>query len=273
VWRNGIMNSKHTSDETSYVAKLQTIGTTSIPIQTTDNTDNRGFGYNFVEDSDFQEYVINNGNFNNCNFFSQSVYNSALDIYYGKKSPFSNIINGGKYQLSDIYDVNSSGAFFLNSTIRNSSIRLSKVVSCDVVNTSLLKGFWSSDGGIKILAADLWSLDLNEGQILSNQSTGIKGTLKLYISEDDLQKLNYGDTFYISKLNKEFIQNLLSEDEKILHKLESKFIIDTYNDFDIKTKIVGGFPEAEQMSVSLKTTKANCNKTHPLKHKAHLKNS
>jgi hypothetical protein len=232
-WRSGLMDSKHTVGEESYSCRLQTIGTTSRPVEIIDTTNNRGFGYNFIEDSNFFQYTINNGNFKNCNF-TFSTQKSALDIYYGvTSSDFNSFINGGKYDLCDLYSIKANGGYFLNSLINNSNFENSKLVSSETINCSLKNGFWSSEGGITIKSAELISLDKTPGLTFESGGSNIEGTLRLYISEEDYFKLNIGDTFYISNINKQTIKNLLTDGQRILHNIESRFIIENFDDYEL----------------------------------------
>ena len=256
VWKNGLMNSKHTIDELSYNCFFKLVGSISTIFQTLDATNNRGFGYNFIEDSIFETFVITNGNFKNCNFSTTFSSKSAIDIFNNISTGFTDIINGGKFELCDIYNVNSSGGYFLNSSIENSNLSRSKVVSSEVVSSSINRGSWSTEGGIRVLGADLWSYEFNEDQLLGTTFSDIRGTLKLYISEEDYFKLEKGDTFYLSKLNKEFVYNLLDDEQRILFGLENRFLLDNYSDNETLTNT------RKKFYVSLKSSNENKYKTY-----------
>ncbi len=250
-WKDGYMNSKHTVEETSFLCGLQKVGSVETIVQSFDNTDNRGFGYNFIENSNFFTYSIGNGNFFNCTFLTQSQMKSALDIYYGLDTPYLSVSNGGRYEFCDIYDLRGNNSVFVNSSIRNSNLLRSKIVSSETINTSIEKSNWSSDGGIKIIGADLWGYDHGQNAVLSGTQASIFGTIKLYISEEDYFKLSKGDTFYISKLNKEFINNIIDDENKILNILENRYLIENYDDHDISSG------NLSKMFVSLKSTQEN----------------
>jgi hypothetical protein len=250
-WLGGFMNSKHTIEEQSFSGKIQDVGGVSTVIQIEDNTNNRGFGYNFIEKSTFFTYSIGNGNFYNCLFVTSSQYQSALDIYYGQGQQFTNVINGGKFEFCNIYDTRGNGGYFINSYIENSNLNISKVVSSETVNTSLNNSYWSTSGGIKLLGADIWSYDYAAGQLLDSPQSNMVGTLKLYISEEDYFKLSKGDTFYLEKINKEVLSELVTDDENILNKLETKFIIDNFEDWDLETN------QNNSIQVSLSSSNEN----------------
>jgi hypothetical protein len=256
VWKDGTMNSKHKIDELSYNCVVKIVGSISQVLQSIDLTNNKGFGYNFIEDSTFETFIINNGSFKNCNLISSDPNNNAIDNYYNSTNKFTNLINGGRFEMCDISQVNSSGGYFLNSSVVNSNLLRSRLVSSESADTTLDGGFWSSEGGVKIVGADIWSYDENQNTILGSTQSIIKGTLKLFISETDYFKLSQGDTFFISKISKDKIINLLTDDQKIYFPLENKFIIDNYFDYtlDKNTK--------RNLQVSLKSSNDNKFKTY-----------
>jgi hypothetical protein len=255
-WLRGYMNSKHTPEELSYLCTIEEIGGVRTIVQSLDNTNNRGFGYNFIENSNFHTYSIGNGNFYNCVFGTESQYKSALDIYYSLDTQFSNVANAGKYEFCEINDMRGNNSTFLNSLVRNSNLLRSKLNSSEVINSTLDRGYWSTDAGVKIIGADLWSYDYNQNTIFNATQSNILGTIKLYISENDYFKLSSGDTFYISNLNKDVISNLLDDDNKILHLLENRYLIDNYDDYDLQSN------NLTKIKVSLKSSKENTYKTY-----------
>lgn len=246
-WNSGVMNSKHTVEETSYLSKIQD----NVVVQTIDFSNNKGFGYNFIQDSLFGMSIINNGNFLNCNFITSSSTFSAIDNYFGFTMSTLNNVNGGKLELCDVYDIKSNGGYFLNSAIYNSNLNKSKLVNSEVINSDLNNGFWSNEGGIKVVGADIWSYDYNPGTILDGTQSDINGTLKLYISEEDYFKLNKGDAFYISKINKDYVLSSLDDDQKILFPLESRYLLENFYDFEISPGV------RNLISVSLKSSHEN----------------
>lgn len=246
-WNGGIMDSKHTLEEESYSARVESYDGLDTVIQNSDSTNNRGFGYNFIEKSNFFTFSISNGNFYDCLFERVSPYRSALDLYYFLSfNPFYNVLNGGKYEYCDVYDLRANNSYFLNSSIENINLRSSKIISSEVINSSILNSSWSGEGGIKILSAELGSYDKNPLSILGGPASDVVGILKLFISEEDYFKLSRNDTFHISKLNKDVILSLLTEEQKILMNIESRYIIDNYDDYDLD----GGSKKELEISLS-----------------------
>lgn len=254
VWENGSMNSKHTTDEKSYSAILRLVGSISNVLQSEDVSNNRGFGYNFIEDSTFNLFTIENGNFKNCNFFNSSDNKDPYEIFYKSNTPFVNVINGGRFEMCDLTNFRSAGGYFLNSSIANSNIRKSKFVSSEVVNSTIDQGAWSTEGGIVIKGAEMCSFDYNEGNILGSTYSKIEGTLKLYISEDDYFKLKKGDAFYIRKINKNIIIDSLTENQRIHFPIENRFLIDNYSDYTLLPNV------KKEIHVSLKSSFENSQK-------------
>ena len=67
-------------------------------------------------------------------------------------------------------------------------------------------------------------------------STTIRGVLKLYISNSELSKFNIGDSFYISKINKDYIISSLNADQKVLLPVEAKYVLDLYFDKEVSSE-------------------------------------
>lgn len=238
-WYSGSMNSKSTTGEKTIYSVLATTG--SRPTETIDFTNNKGFGYNYIEDTNFISGSIFNGNFNNCNIGYPSTF-SATNNYFGSNVEFGTKING-KFELCNIDSVTSNFSTVINCNINNSNLKESTIINSQLINTTADNSTVSDKNSIKILAADLWSREL---------VTGIPiGILKLYISDIDLDRLEFSNSFYIYRTNKEYFLNSLDEDKKILLPYETKYILDLY--FDSESEDV--------ISVSLKTKNDNKLKT------------
>ncbi len=243
IWLSGTMNSKSNPGEKLYNATLKLIpGTTSsIPAQTIDLSNNRGFGYNFIYDSQFQSGVINNGNFINCNIGLPSSY-SAVDIYFGLTQSF-NIDIKGQFNLCDINSANISFSTLTNNGIDNSMVSNSKIINSQVISSSINESEISDSSGIRVLGADVWSYSFDQNL------SGVRGILKLYISDEDLTKINLGDAFYISRINKEYILNNITDFFKVKLPLESKYILDYYFNTELS--------DVSQLSVTIKNKNDN----------------
>jgi len=223
-WITGIMNSKSSIGETVYRASLAN----GKIVQTVDLSNNIGRGLNFMIDSTFRAGTINNGNFENCNVGISSGF-GALDNYYGITQSQSITVNGGQFFLCDFLDSKVSNAILTNTNIYNSNISGTKLINSQVIRSSASgNSEFNTNSGIKILGADLWSYDEISGSPLP--SSTIRGILKLYISDSDLEKLVIGDVFYITRINKQFILSSLDKDQQVLLPIETRFVLDSYLD-------------------------------------------
>jgi hypothetical protein len=253
TWNSGTFNSKSTAADLSYYSVLQNIpGTTiSVPVQTLDYSNNKGFGYNFIIDSNITSGNINNGNFENCNLGTTSTY-SAVDIYYGLTQSFALNINQGSYKLCDIQNVNSNNSNIINSNVNNSIFNNSKLINSQIVNSVANNSQFNADNGIQILSADLWSYDTSVGSTIGPSSSTIKGILKLYVSDLDIDKLILGDSLFISRINKDYVINTIDNQQKIKLPIETRYFLDSYFDKELTSN---------KITVSIKTKGNNKYKT------------
>lgn len=230
IWNSGPMNSKSTSGEKSYYTTYENRDTP--PVQTIDFSNNRGYGYNLIEDSIILSGVIQNGNFENCNLGRGTTF-SALNVYFGQTYSYDLKLSG-LYTRCDLNGISSERAKFKNSNIINSSLLSTNLVNSQIYRSSANSSTFTDEEGINVLSADMWSYiyDLT-------LETSIRGTLKLYISDNDARKVNTLDSFYLTKINKNLFLTNLSNDEKIKLPIETKFLFDIYSDFELdNNKIV-----------------------------------
>src|SRR5574343_182344 len=197
-WNNGTMNSKSLSTEQSYYSNLDQNG---FPVQTTDFSNNKGFGYNFGIDSSIITGSISTGNFYNMNIGSFSATYSSTEIYYGLSQSMSVALNGGQYKFCDMYftDINSSS--IINSRVDNSKIDNSKITNSQMFDDVLSKSSFKSDSSIKILA---YNKEYYKNPGLSSSTLIVSDTKtvhKFYISESDYFKLKKMDSFYLKGIN------------------------------------------------------------------------
>lgn len=244
IWNSGSMESKSSAGEKSYYAAYSK--NLISPVQTLDFSNNRGFGYNIIEDSNFSSAEIKNGNFENSNLISSATY-SALDIYFGLTYSFGLKLSGS-YKRCDIGNMISSNARFSNSNLFNSNINDSQIVNSQLYYSTAKSSTFTDEEGINIITADLWSYK----STVSFRRTPVRGILKLYISDEDYNKLGVGDAFYLTKTNKSIFVSSLNGDQKIKLPIESKFIFDIYIDAELDDK---------QIVVTLKNKNDNKIKT------------
>lgn len=206
-WKWGIMNSLYTQ-KASFVSEL---GSDNKPYQKVVNFDNDGYGYNFIINSELENYVINNGNLSN------SILGTGATISI-VEDHLNNIINSS-YISSNFGEsiVNKSvfdNCFILNSNIENSIIKNSRSMNSRFLNVKSINSHFKSsvfknsnyisDNSIKIL-----------DYISYNFSTYT--VYKFFINKRNFEKFKFKDIFYI----------------KGIKEVNSSI----FSDFDIKFKI------------------------------------
>ena len=218
----------------------------NLPVQTTDLSNNKGYGFNFFENSNIISGDIKNGNFMNCTLGTNSIIN-ALDVYYGLSYSYYLNIRKGKYSNSYINSASINNSDLVKSRVYNSNI-LSTNIHNSYLEKTAFSGTYNIDNGVKINNADLWSY-------VSNDNTN-RGILKLYISEDDYNNINNFDVIYVDNIKKELYLNKFSSDERIYLNYENKYIFDIFKD----NSITGTF--SDSVIVAIKNKNENLYKTY-----------
>jgi hypothetical protein len=228
-WNSGSLNSKSSAGEQLYFSTFSPENLT--PVQTLDFTNNRGFGLNFLEDCNILTGEIKNGNFENCNIGIGTTY-SALDIYFGLSYSFPTKING-LFRKCDIDNVISTNSKIVNSRVFNSNLKSTNLVNSQIYKSSAYESVFDDEEGITVLSSDLWAYNTDP-----TQTDTIRGILKLYISDSDAEKILDTDAFYLTRINKGLFLTSLSGDDKIKLPIETKYILDIYNDFELENERV-----------------------------------
>jgi hypothetical protein len=229
----------------SYYSKIDS--TSGLPLQSTDYSNNRGYGFNYIIDSNIETGNIVNGNFENCNIGLTNYGINSLDVYYGTPFTYSIQISGGNYNLCDINTAAFNNSTIVNSNINNSNILNSKLSSNQVYNTAA-SGEYNTDNSINIINADLWSY-------IPSNSTQKRGVLKLFIDSKDLTKLTDFESIYIDNINKDVYLSSFHDDSKVHLNIENKYILDNFHNSEI-TSTTGS------ILVSLKTPTDNTYKSY-----------
>lgn len=206
----------------NYYCKLNSNG---LPIQTSDYSNNNSHGFNYVIDSDIEKANIFNGNFINCNIGLTNYGVNSLDIYYGLSFSYNLTTKGGYYEFCDINTSLLTNSFIKNSNVVNSNVSNTRLSSNQIDNT-VAQGTYNSDNGVTVVNADLWSYLIG---------TTKRGVLKLFISNDDLSKLQDFSVIYIDRINKELYLASFNDENKVYLNLENKYIFDYFNNSEIST--------------------------------------
>ena len=223
----------------TYYCKLDKYG---LPLQSTDFSNNKNNGFNYIIDSDIETGTIINGNFENCNigltnFMPINGYETrpygtssdALNIFYIKDYSFNyNLkVQGGTFKFCDINTAAFQNSYITECNVKNSNINLSTLASNQIEN-SVVAGDYS-DNPINIINADLWSY------VLSGSNRGV---LKLYISDSDLLRLNDFDSIYINRINKELYLSSFNDETKVWLNYENKYIFDIFNNSELSSDTI-----------------------------------
>jgi len=229
-WSSGEMDSIFNIGEETTFAHMEN----GVVVQVSDPTNNGGFGYNYVIDSNVSGGVIKNGNFINCNI-STTASNSGKysDI---DTSGFDLHLYGGNYELCDVTSVSVSESTLSNSNVRESTIVNSRVIDSQIDASFVSNSSLIANVGIVVVGAEIVS-DLAPGvaaiPIVSNKFNDIYSTLKMWITEEDYNKIDSLESLFVTKLNKSYFISGLADDEKIKLPIETKIVLDNFYNSDL----------------------------------------
>lgn len=242
IWATGSMNSIFTSN-TSYFADIDVFG---LPYQKSNTSNNRGFGYNYILDSEINRTSISNGNFYGSLIGTQSATFSMVETYIRSLTQSSNIkILGGEFNACSFESAEVRSSEIKNSRLNNTRIIKSKSTNSHYTESLFYGSKFNSDSIIKILAFDEWVVNLDQSNP-SNQST----YYKFYISEDNYNRLKHKDQFYIN--------GILVGNGDLLNFFDRKFILNDYTYHDDMVSIgPGAIKVGFQYTVILSTTLEN----------------
>jgi hypothetical protein len=234
IWNSGVMNSKTNKNNTSYYSEL----VNNKVKQHFDYSNNNGYGYNYIIDSEIKSGTINNSNVFNSNIIGID------DTYIFDNQINNNItLNGGFYDFCNLKNVNINNSETLDTIINNSNVNNSQIYNSQINNSIVINSKLNGSNVLNIISADItyYYSETNEN----------RGILKLYISENDFLRLDLMDNFYITNIDKNFVLNNLSLSQKLLMPYELRYVIDSIFNPDFNDNII----------VSLKTPFDNNNIT------------
>lgn len=193
-WISGTMESK--SDGINQQSFYGDLDEFNIIKQSTDFTNNKTFGYNYVFESDVTNAVIKNGNIFNTSFGTMSTSPSVREEYYLGGTNSSNLtIEGGLYLGSDFAYANIFGGTFELSDIENSNVDGVKILDSKINNSIITDSEYDAFGSIKIADYDRQFFRLEEAGL---KRIGI--VHKFYVSDEDYLKINEGDSIAFNNL-------------------------------------------------------------------------
>ena len=228
-WHFGLMNSKSVNTNASYYCTLKD----GKPLQTTDFSNNRGFGYNYILDSNVYTGELVNGNFINCNIGPTSVGFTAIDGYFGVNNNYQLLSLGGLFEYCNVNNSELSNSTTLDSIVVNSYLKNSSTLNSQILESYSNGGEFSISNDINVISSDLMGYVPSYIGSSTTNINDLRGILKLYISDDDYNRLDIFDNFYITQINKNYILSSLTTDQKILLPFETRYVLDTFFDFKV----------------------------------------
>ncbi len=229
-WKWGFINSLYTQKE-SFVSEFDD---NNKPFQRVTNFDNDGYGYNFIINSELENYVINNGNLSNSILGTGSTISIVKDHLNGlindayistnfdqslvNKSVFDNcfIINGN-IENSIVKDCRSENSRFLNVKSINSHFKKSVFKNSNYISDNVIRviGYQSSTQSITVANKNYKSY-------------------KFFLNKRSSEKFRFKDTFYIKGLK-------IKDSSKVLDFFDTKFKIGPWLDYQDSYSNINGF--------------------------------
>ncbi len=237
IWATGSMNSVSNSNE-SYFADIDEYG---LPFQKINQSNNKGFGYNYVIDSEIDKSLILNGNFFHSLLGTQSAAFSTVESYILSLTQSLNInILGGEFNNCSFESADIKTSEIKNSRLNNSRVIRTKSVNSHYIESLFYGSKFNSDRIMKVLAYDEWTITPDSSDTSINYIA-----YKFYISEDSYNRLRHKDQFYI--------KGALVSDNSVLNFLDRKFILNdaVYHDDRLSGK------HSFEYTVVLSTSKEN----------------
>lgn len=226
-WQWGFLNSLYSQKE-SYVSE---IGNNGKPYQRSTNPDNDGYGYNFIINSELENYVINNGNLSNSilgsSFSNNIVYDHVTGII---DQDYINSFFTQSLVKKSVFE----NCFIINSNIENSIVKDSRATNSRFLNVKSINSHYNksvfknsnfiSDNVIKILDIFKGTILLNDGRTFTYY--------KFYINKRSSEKFRFKDVFYIKGVK-------IKDSNKIIDFFDRKFKIGVWDEYIEKVDNLG----------------------------------
>ena len=219
IWESGTMLSTFTSPA-SYYSDIDEYG---LPFQKINNNNNRGFGYNYIVDSEINKSIIKNGNFYGTLLGTQSATFSVVEHYLSSWTQSLNIsISGGEFNNCNFESSEIRGSELRNSRVNNSKTIQTKSVNSQSVESLFYASKFNSENIIKILNSDTWTVYSDPlNPFLESK------IYKFYISEENFSRLKHNDQFYINGISGGYEQ-LSNANSDLLTFFDKRFVIGDY---------------------------------------------
>jgi hypothetical protein len=190
-WLTGRMESKSDAiKQQSYYGELDDDG---LIKQSTDFTNNKSFGYNYVFESNIEKARIDNANIFRASFGTASISDVRDEYYTGGTNSSDITISKGLYYDCDFNYTNIFGGVFELSDIENSNIKGARILDSNIDVAVVQETEYDSIGSIKIIDYDKQYFRLDDYGV---KRIGIKH--KFYLSDEDFLKIEQGDSVYFN---------------------------------------------------------------------------
>jgi len=225
VWKSGTMDS-NINIESTYKADLDDSG---YPFQKSHTSNNGGFGFNYVIDTEIESSLINNGNFYNTKFKQNLATFSVVENHIlSITQSFDNNITKAYFDLCSFENVEVNGGELKNTRALNTKFNNVKIVNSYIKNSVLKDSTYIGDGVIKILGYDEWNMseyfNRTSGTFSSIKDVNQK-IYKFYISKESFKRLKSEDFFYIKGLK------INDGTKRLLNFFDTKFRLTSWTEF------------------------------------------
>jgi hypothetical protein len=220
IWKNGNIN----SDVILTNSFFSSFDEKGFPFQKFDSPNNKGYGYNYFIDSEFNvkdggEIVVFNGNIIGAKLIGEDI--SLMEKYYdgGVGQTNSLIIRKGSFENSLIHNTYLFNSLLSNSRINNCHIEDSKSINSQLKNSIFKNSNINGEDIIKIRNYD-------DFEIENHPNNNNYRVFRFYIDEKSFYRLKKDDYFYIRGI----VYN--DDDNNLLKFFDRKFKIDIISDFN-----------------------------------------
>jgi len=223
IWESGTMDSKIGLVNT-YKASFDEYG---MPFQKLHTSNNGGFGFNYIFNSEIEKSLINNGNFYNTSFEQVATFSVVENHVISMTHSFDNKISKAYFELCKFTNIEINGGELKNTRSFNSKISNVKSINSYFEQSVLKDSTYVSEKIIKITGYDEWNMS-EYFSSYSSQFSSIKDVnskiYKFYITKESFKRLKSEDVFYIKGLN-------IANSQTLTNFFDNKFRITSWSEF------------------------------------------
>ena len=223
VWKSGTMDSKIGLVNT-YKASFDEYG---MPFQKLHTSNNGGFGFNYIFNSEIEKSLINNGNFYNTSFEQAATFSVVENHVISMTHSFDNKISKAYFELCKFTNIEINGGELKNTRSFNSKISNVKSINSYFEQSVLKDSTYVSEKIIKITGYDEWNMS-EYFSSYSSQFSSIKDVnskiYKFYITKESFKRLKSEDVFYIKGLT-------IANSQTLTNFFDNKFRITSWSEF------------------------------------------